>query len=458
MTAQGTVLWYCFLLLIALGFQRVTRCLSTLNVFTLFLVFFLLRHDLTVPFDATVNERVTNYPISSAVVSRTALAIAVTYVGMLCGIWLTREVLRTPDVDPARFGAGLRVQGLASGVYPDLFWMTVVGVVGLVALVWGRVPRDILLQWREGLSAEQYRAWREAYGSATHYSVGLVPYFGSLVRWAFLPTIVYMMYSLRHHGLSYRIGFWVTLILSAAIGLISGQKAPTLFLLMGLFVTAWLGSGRVAIRLWDPRLILAVAVTVFLVLPGLYAVQYPFMDYVPRLQLGAFRLTSEADRGLQLYFHFYPQIYPHLLGASSFVLNKVLMLGYSGLPPEQLIPVSVVGPDYTDTWNAAFIGTAWVDFGWWGVALESVVVGLVLQFIHHWFVTSQKSAALIGVYAGLIIAASRLSEVSLFSALLSWGLGSSLLLFLLIKRPLPPNSPGTPEELREGPGPAAIEA
>jgi len=182
------------------------------------------------------------------------------------------------------------------------------------------------------------------------------------------------------------------------------------------------------------------------------------MDYVPRLQLGAFRLTSEADRGLQLYFHFYPQIYPHLLGASSFVLNKVLMLGYSGLPPEQLIPVSVVGPDYTNTWNAAFIGTAWVDFGWWGVALESVVVGLVLQFIHHWFVTSQKSAALIGVYAGLIIAASRLSEASLFSALLSWGLGSSLLLFLLIKRPLLPNSPGTAQELREGPGPAAIEA
>ena len=152
-------------------------------------------------------------------------------------------------------------------------------------------------------------------------------------------------------------------------------------------------------------------------LPTLYALHYPFMGYMSRLQLGAFRLTSEADRGLQLYFHFYPQTFPHLWGASSFVLNKVLMLGYHSLPPEQRIPVAVVGPDYANTWNAAFIATGWADFGWWGVVVESLIVGSLLQLIHHWFITSRKSAAIVGVYAGLIMAATRLSEVSPFSSL-----------------------------------------
>ena len=87
-------------------------------------------------------------------------------------------------------------------------------------------------------------------------------------------------------------------------------------------------------------------------------------------------------------------------------------------------------------WNAAFIATGWADFGWWGVVLESLFVGSLIQVIHHWFVTSKKSGAMVGVYAGLIMAATRLSEVSLFSSLWSYGLGSSLLLFLLIKRPL----------------------
>jgi len=220
------------------------------------------------------------------------------------------------------------------------------------------------------------------------------------------------------------------------VGLISGQKSAAMFLVMGLLVTVWFASGRVAIRPWDVRLVATATTLFFLVLPSLYAIQYPFLDYTSRIQLGAFRLTSESDRGLQLYFHFYPETYPHLGGASSVVLNKVLLLGYTELPPEQRIPVAVVGPDYTNTWNASFIATAWADFGWWGVVFESLFVGSLLQLIHHWFVTSKKSAAIVGVYAGLIMAATRLSEVSLFSSLWSYGLGSSLILFLLIKQPL----------------------
>ena len=261
-------------------------------------------------------------------------------------------------------------------------------------------------------------------------------YLGSFARLALLPTLVYVLYCLRDHGRSYRFAFSLTFVLALPIGIVSGQKSAAMFLGAGLLVTVWLASGRVAIRPWDVRLVATATTLFFLVLPTLYAIQYPFLDYMSRLQLGAFRLTSEADRGLQLYFHFYPGIYPHLWGASSFVLNKVLLLGYAGLPPEQRIPVAVVGPEYTNTWNAAFIATGWADFGWWGVVLESLFVGSLIQVIHHWFVTSKKSGAMVGVYAGLIMAATRLSEVSLFSSLWSYGLGSSLLLFLLIKRPL----------------------
>jgi len=95
-----------------------------------------------------------------------------------------------------------------------------------------------------------------------------------------------------------------------------------------------------------------------------------------------------------------------------------------------------VGPEYANPSTAAFIATGWADFRWCGVVVESLVVGSLLQLIHHWFITSRKSAAIVGVYAGLIMAATRLSEVSLFSSLWSYGLASSLLLFFLVKQPL----------------------
>lgn len=451
MTLGAALLWYVFIGLVLWAFQRTTRCLTCLNIFTLFLAFLALRHGITVPFDENVNAAFTNYPVSSIALRRFYIALVVMYLAVLAGALVTRYLLRTPVECDFETGSASRVEYLPVGLNRPLFWLMAIAACVILLAVWIRLPLD-LVQWaRQGLSAEVYRAWRDAYGQLTLYSASALNYLGAVLRFGLLPALIFVFFCLRHRGLAYRLFFWLTLGLGLGIGLLSGQKSPALYLLLGLGVTAWLASGQSSIRVWDWRILGTGLVLLLGVLPLLYEFQYPGeFSYLRRLGLTAFRLTSEADRSLQLYFHFYPDVYPHLWGANSFVLNKVLMLGYEGLPPERLIPVTVLGPEYLNTWNGAFIAYAWADFGWAGVVAQSLFVGGLLQTIHHWYVTSRKSAALVGVYGALIMAGTKLSEVSLLSTLLSFGLGLTIMTFLLLKTPVDEDS----VEAVSGPAPA----
>src|SRR5437762_11238907 len=98
MSVLGVVAWYLFLVLVILAYQRLTRCLTTLNIFTHFLLFFVMRHGITVPFDVSVNDRVTNLPLSAATLGRVHLALVIMYVCMISATWFTASTLKTPDV------------------------------------------------------------------------------------------------------------------------------------------------------------------------------------------------------------------------------------------------------------------------------------------------------------------------------------------------------------------------
>jgi hypothetical protein len=138
-------------------------------------------------------------------------------------------------------------------------------------------------------------------------------------------------------------------------------------------------------------------------------------------------------------------------GGSSGLLNSVFGREISDEDiPERFIPILYRGTTYVSSWNAAFIGTAWADFGYPGVILESFLVGLLLQGYASWFARAGKTALVMGTQVGLIIAATRVSEVSLTVSLLTYGLLSTFVLYLLVKSYQVYPQAVTPKETGEG--------
>jgi hypothetical protein len=214
-------------------------------------------------------------------------------------------------------------------------------------------------------------------------------------------------------------------------GLLSGQKEPVLFLLVTVWFAWRVGGGRRKIPIGSATIWLSAGVVLFVVLPYLYYLQYPFLDYTTRLFNGLFRLTSESNRVLLYYFNFYPDRFGFLHGASSNLVGNMLGIGAASGTPERAIPVYMLGPDYLNTWNTAFVGYAWADFGIVGVIVGSIGLGCLLQFVHLWFDGIELDPLHAGVLTGLGMAASRFAESSITATLLTFGFGISLLLYAL---------------------------
>jgi hypothetical protein len=239
---------------------------------------------------------------------------------------------------------------------------------------------------------------------------------------------------MRSRGPVWRILFWGTFGLGMFLGVSSGQKMPAIFLLIGIGIAIYYNRGSIAINLARFKLWLLIGVGLFVVLPALYKLQYSDTGYEWRLRSTFYRISSEYDRTLQLYFEIYPRIEPFLHGRSSPLVDSLL-----GMPmsvdriPERFIPIFYLGPSYLNTWNAAFIGVAWADFGYPGVIAESVFVGAILYCFYFWFARTKRTALSMGLQVTSVMAASKLSEVSLTSDLLSFGLLSSAITYYLFK-------------------------
>ena len=430
----ATIAWFAFLITILWMFQRLTRCLTQLNIFTLFVAFMAMRHGLTVPFDHTVNQWFANIDVAPQAYQRFYVSLVLTWVSLVIGVALGRLALGSGVLDPVTFRAQMRRDVLPSGMNQPVFLAVVLGAVGLVALMQLNLrinPLDLLAG---RLTSEEYREMRTAFGDATHYSSGLGQRLASIVRFGLLPTFVSILYFMSSRGRLWKVLFAVVLSLTMFIGLVSGQKAAGVFPLIGVAVSFYLRKGWLRLRPTDLRLWALVAIAVLVVFPFLYLLQYPDMTYQWALDTTRFRLTSEYNRGLQLYFQIYPDVEAFLYGKSSGLINALrgIAIPVERLP-ERFIPIYYVGPGYPNTWNAAFIGTAWADFGYAGVVVQSVVVGLLLQGYARWFRRARKTALVLGTQVGLMLAATRLSEVALTANLLTFGLLSSFLLFWLMK-------------------------
>lgn len=427
-----TIAWFLFLITILWAFQRVTFWFTQLNIFSLFLVFFIMRHGLTVPFDHTVNQWYAGIDLSPQAYRRFYISLVLMWVCLLIGAWFGRIALGPARIDPGKFEQTMRQPVLPAGIN----WLFFVAILAGAAFVLVFEMQFKASPWKlltGGMTSVEYRAMRDSYGAATHYSVSLGNHIASIVRFGLFPSFICTLYFMSSRGWLWRLLFIFILGLGLLVGFMSGQKGASVFLLISLGVAYFYKAGRLRIQLTNWR-IWALGAFGVMAVSFLYRLQYPGSSFGWALHATAYRLTSESDRSLQLYFQIFPDIRPFSHGCSSTVINSVLGMH---IPidqlPERFIPTYYLGPDYLNTWNAAFIGVAWADFGYAGVVAESLLVGLLLYTYACWFSRTRKTALVLGTQVGLIMAATRLSEVALTANLLTYGLLSSFLVYGVVR-------------------------
>jgi hypothetical protein len=224
----------------------------------------------------------------------------------------------------------------------------------------------------------------------------------------------------------------VLLILALAL-LQTGHKMPGVFLLAYMVMSRAVIARRFAI---DPRTVRVAVVLMLLMVFGIVPLFYVLqgnLSYSNSLFWSVERIFVEQARSLQMYFECWPGFQPFLHGASNGTVAK-LMGVENFVPPSVFLARDFLGIENT-SFTALFIGEGWADFGYFGVASTSVVVGFILQLYNRWFYSLPRpsledSALFITVAFGTY----HLFASNLLTAFFSYGLLGNLVIYKLIKR------------------------
>lgn len=412
-------------------YQRQTRWATHFSLFTPFFVALFIRYGVAVPFSNDANPNITHVPISTGQLVEYYISLVITYLGLYVGIILAGTLgLRFASPWPA-----------PREVMPGPLIAVAAFVLGVVVLVWIAIPWDDFYSAFTKIlgsshTAGEYREHRVLYGDLTHYSRSVVTYLGSFARFALAPTVLWVLFFHRRNRAVFAI-FAVMFSVLMLIGLASGQKQPEVLLFVG-FIFAWLVRHGIRVNSnWTIGS--AIAALMLVIIPILYHVQYPQASYPQLIQETVNRLTVEYSRAAQLRFIFYPHLHPYLLGAGSFGVSTLGRFVGLHIPAAELaetyIPshVANVGPGYGGTWNAGFFAEAWADFGWPGVVLSAFIVGVLLSLLVRWYDTGPRGPLQMGVYTAASVSTLFLTDVSLTTALWTYGLVSGFMVYWILR-------------------------
>lgn len=170
------------------------------------------------------------------------------------------------------------------------------------------------------------------------------------------------------------------------------------------------------------RIRLRMAATVF----GLAALLvYPFYyHYLGAIDLGQFLRIYFWDRillapyyGMLNYFSTFPEHVPFAIGRN-FTLINWLFYNDPDYVPAMFLFAQQAG-NYQGAYNAMFIAEAWADFGYYGILVESLVLGASLATVDLWIFsrgkTSEGVAAIVAVMYGIVVLSSTALQTALFS-------------------------------------------
>jgi oligosaccharide repeat unit polymerase len=124
---------------------------------------------------------------------------------------------------------------------------------------------------------------------------------------------------------------------------------------------------------------------------------------------------------LDSFLNVYPNIVPFDHGMGIGLISSLAGVK-DYISPDNIVATIVTG-DHEVTANSFWAATMWASFGYSGVILSSFIVGVMMVCLDRWCLTRKRNAATAGLYAYMIVSAVNVVNVSIFTCLLSGGLG-----------------------------------
>ncbi|MDB5137977.1 MAG: hypothetical protein JWP37_4580 [Mucilaginibacter sp.] len=128
------------------------------------------------------------------------------------------------------------------------------------------------------------------------------------------------------------------------------------------------------------------------------------------------RIFNEPNRVLQLYPEFYPRIYPYANGLNIRVIHDLFS-------DDKFIPANIAVASGLEkvSFNAMFIADAYVDFSFFGIIFQSILVGYLLSYL-DFLVFSRNNFLMKALFASLLFGIFALINSGLIASLFAFGL------------------------------------
>jgi hypothetical protein len=276
---------------------------------------------------------------------------------------------------------------------------------------------------REGATLREFRlAFREA---NPYY------YVGSLASQIFDPIL--MLVALAQARLAKSMWWSLTAVLLFGVNLLAAtaelHKAPlAILVLYGLLCWMQSGSSRIA----SSR---------FFVLSGAVLLAVGSVGYYFTYDIEAGEAwQATIDRIVlvpQMCVNWFLYVYPRLIdfdnGLGVGLVAKIVGVRDYVSPPYAVSQI-ITGEPNTSA-NAMWSTEFWASFGYPGVVLGSMLVGALMVLLDWWCLERRRTATAVALYSFLIVTAIKVPSGSIFTALLSGGIGlGPLFVFLVLER------------------------
>lgn len=185
----------------------------------------------------------------------------------------------------------------------------------------------------------------------------------------------------------YFIIFILGLLLGLMFSLLSLAKSPPLYTILFSINTYIFIKGRINTNV----IISSLIGFSFPILMAIYSYGIDIKLFFTVASDLLFRRTFNVSTNvLYKYFEAFPDSTPFLYG-KGITLIEMIFYGEGFRLPNHMYHYMQYGNTKTGWANAAFVGSAWADFGWIGIIVYSIIVGWLIVKIHVYFSKYNKS-------------------------------------------------------------------
>ncbi len=230
-----------------------------------------------------------------------------------------------------------------------------------------------------------------------------VPLFDTLFRsdTVLIFSLVAMAMSIKEKKFKWKALFILMFLFVLLLSIIGGSTGSLIFYIAILVYLRYILTGML-IRLKE---LLAISIIIFLSFAYYKSGDDASVKFIFNHIFA--RAFFDQTKGFYYSLQIFPNVHPYLYFSSSAVwLNELLFgtysLDYGHILMYNYIPKAVEA-GYAGHFTSIFITEMWSNFGWFGVFLGPIWVGIVISVLHNYLIKKQKSILLLVLYGHLSI-------------------------------------------------------